>query len=91
MSKFLILKGSIKKSIKTANGSTKRLHKAGDEIELSADEAAEINAKGKLIEPVDVAHARTKASADAKAAIDKAEKDAAAKAAVDAKTKGGGK
>ena len=83
MTTFVILRGSIKKG---------RLHGEGEEIELSAEEAATINKKGRIVEPIDVANARVKAVADAKAAVEKAETEAEAKskAAVEPK-KGGGK
>lgn len=74
---FIVLKGSIKKGGKQ--------HKEGSEIELTSEMAAALNKKGKIVEPADLSKAKAKAAIDAKSAIEKAEKDAAAK------LKGGGK
>jgi hypothetical protein len=87
---FIILKGSIKKTVERSDGSLKRMHQAGDEIELTTEDAALVNKKGKVIESLDVHKARAKAGADAKAAVEKAEKDAAEKLKLE-KAKGGGK
>ena len=72
MPTFIVLHGSIKSGGKQ--------HKAGSEIELSAEAAAAINKKGKIVESADLSKAKVKAAADAKAAVEKAEKDAAEKA-----------
>lgn len=84
MPKFTVITGSIK--------ANKKLHHPGDELELSVEEAARINAKGLFVELTETHAAKAKAQADAKAAIEKAEKEAAAKLEAAAKQpKGGGK
>lgn len=77
MPRFIVVSGAIK--------SNKKYHQPGAELELSVDEAARLNAKGVCVELLEAHVAKAKAQADAKAAIEKAEKDAAAK------LKGGGK
>ena len=70
-------------SVKTSDG----WKQPGDDIELSADEAAKLNKHGrKTVEPTSVALARVKAKADAEGTLAKAEAEAKA-----GEKKGGGK
>jgi hypothetical protein len=87
MPKFIVITGSVKKTVQLPAGGTKKLHHVGDELELSADEAAALNKRGPVVEPLEVHKARAKAKSDAKAAVEAAEKEAAEKL----KPKGGGK
>ena len=91
MPKFVILSGSIIKAVRREDGSTKHVHEEGSTIELSADEAAHINRKGKKLEPVELRDAKAKAEADSKATIARAEADAKTKAEAAKQHKGGGK
>lgn len=87
MTKFTVISGTIKKTV-----GAKKFHTAGDEIELDAAEAALINKKSVVVEASSVHAAKAKAKADAKAAVEKAEKEALE--SIDAETKkskGGGK
>lgn len=81
MPKFTIISGSIKQN--------KKVHGVGAELELSIEDAARINKKEQCVELSDVFNARKKAEAEAKAAVEKAEKDAAEK--LKAAQKGGAK
>ncbi len=84
MSLYRILRGSVK----TGEG----WKQPGEDIELTAEAAGLLNKNGrKTVEPTSLAVAREKAEAEKKAAIEKAEKDVAAKAKAEAEKKAGGK
>lgn len=78
MPKFIVVNGSVKKD--------KKVHQVGAVLELPIEEVERINRKGIFLELAETHAAKAKAESDAKAAIEKAEKDAAEKL-----KKGGGK
>lgn len=84
MPKFTIISGSIKQN--------KKVHTVGAELEISIEDAALFNKKHPCVELSEVHNAKKKAAADAKATIEKAEKEALEKLDAEAKkSKGGAK
>lgn len=82
MAKFTVISGNVKHEGK--------FHGIGAEVDIDPKVAAAVNLKGNFLELSDVREAKAKAEADAKKAIAKAEKEAAAKLAAEADAKKGG-
>lgn len=81
MPKFIVISGTIKKSVTLPDGGKKKMHGIGDELELTVEDAAQLNRKVPCVELAETHAKKAKAKADADSAIANADKEAITKLA----------